>query len=186
MPEKEAKAFPWERLCIDLIGPYTFKRKNQTPLKLWCVTMIDPATGWFEIREIATKEAASVANIVEQAWFSRYPWPNTLNFDRGTEFMGEFAKMAKLDYGIKRKPITTRNPQANAIIERIHQTLGNILRTFDIDEVDEKDPWSGILAAASFAVRATYHTTTQATPMQLVFGRDAILNVKHVHDWEEI
>ena len=100
--------------------------------------------------------------------------------------MGEFAKMAKLDYGIKRKPITTRNPQANAIIERIHQTLGNILRTFDIDEVDEKDPWSGILAAASFAVRATYHTTTQATPMQLVFGRDAILNVKHVHDWEEI
>ena len=27
-----------------------------------------------------------------------------------------------------------------------------------------------------FALRATYHTTTQATPMQLVFGRDAILN----------
>ena len=37
-----------------------------------------------------------------------------------------------------------------------------------------------------FAVRATYHTALQASPMQLVFGHDAILNVKHVTDWEHI
>ena len=37
-----------------------------------------------------------------------------------------------------------------------------------------------------FAVRATYHTTLQASPMQIVFGRDAILNIKHVADWEHI
>jgi hypothetical protein len=36
------------------------------------------------------------------------------------------------------------------------------------------------------AVRATYHTTLQASPMQLVFGRDAILNIKHITDWEHI
>jgi len=29
-----------------------------------------------------------------------------------------------------------------------------------------------------FALRATYHGTLQATPCQLVFGRDAMLNVK--------
>jgi hypothetical protein len=52
--------------------------------------------------------------------------------------------------------------------------------------MDEKDPWSGILAATMFAVRATYHTMLQATPMQLVFGRDAILNIKHITDWEHI
>ena len=37
-----------------------------------------------------------------------------------------------------------------------------------------------------FAVRATYHTTLQAYLMQLVFGRDAILNIKHVANWEHI
>ena len=37
-----------------------------------------------------------------------------------------------------------------------------------------------------FAVRATYHTTLQASPMQLVFGRDAILNIKKVADWKHI
>ena len=37
-----------------------------------------------------------------------------------------------------------------------------------------------------FGVRATYHIALQESPMQLVFGRDAILNIKHVADWEHI
>ena len=100
--------------------------------------------------------------------------------------MAEFAKMCRDDYSLKCKPITTRNPQSNAIIERIHQTIGNIIRTFDVQSMDEIDAWAGILAATMFAVRATYHTTLQASPMQLVFGREAILNVKHVTNWEHI
>eukprot|EP00957_Ditylum_brightwellii_P101969 7772085-Ditylum_brightwellii.AAC.1 len=38
-------------------------------------------------------------------------------------------------------------------------------------------PLTEILSAVRFVTRATVHTTMQATPMQLVFGRDAILNV---------
>ena len=37
-----------------------------------------------------------------------------------------------------------------------------------------------------FAIRATYDTTLQASPMQQVFGQDTILNTKHVADWEHI
>ena len=88
--------------------------------------------------------------------------------------------------GLKWKPITTRNPQSNAIIERIHQTIGNIIRIFDVSNIVNNDPWSGILAATMFAVRETYHTTLQASPMHLVFDRDAILNIKHVANWEHI
>ena len=94
--------------------------------------------------------------------------------------------MCHNDYGLKRKPKTTRNPQSNAIIERIHQTIENIIRTFDISNIVNNNPWSGILAATMFVVRATYHKTLQASPMELVFGRDAILNIKHVADWEDI
>ena len=95
--------------------------------------------------------------------------------------MAEFARMVKNDYGLKLKPITTRNPQANAIIERVHQTIGNIIRTFNVQAMDSNDLWTGTLAATMFAVRATYHTTLQASPMQLVFGRDAILNSVHIY-----
>ena len=37
-----------------------------------------------------------------------------------------------------------------------------------------------------FAVSKNYHKTLQAYPMQILFGRDAILNINHVSDWEHI
>ena len=62
--------------------------------------------------------------------------------------------MIREEYGIKAKPITARNPQANAIVERIHQVIGNIIRTFELEDnyLDEDDPWKGILSATAFAV----------------------------------
>ena len=129
--------------------------------------MIDPATGWFEMHELCKKQAITVANIVEQTWLSRYPWPTQIVFDQRIEFLAKFADMVANDYGIKRKPITTRkkNPAANAIIGRIHQTLGNIIRVYDYDTLDEDQPLKGPLSAAMFALRATYHTTRQASPL---------------------
>jgi transposase InsO family protein len=189
MPEKEAEAIPWDKMCIDLIGPYKIRRKGHKPLVCRCVTMIDPATGWFEICQYDDKRSITVANIAEQEWFSRYPWPSQITYDRGSEFIGhEFQDMIVNDYGIKRKPITVRNPQANAIVERIHQVIGNIIRTFELQTnyLDEDDPWKGILSATAFAVRSTYHTTLQKTPGQLVFGRDMIFNTKHTANWEYI
>ena len=143
--------------------------------------MIDPATGWFEIIEYPDKRSITIANLVEQAWLSRYLWPTLITYDQGSEFIGhQFKNMMEDDYGVKTKPITVRNPQANAIIERIHQVLGNLIRTFDNEEraIDRSDPWTGVLSAAAFAVRSTYHTTLQATPDQLVYGRDMIFNIK--------
>jgi transposase InsO family protein len=186
LPPKEAESEPWEKLCVDLIGPYKVKRQGKEPAVLWAITMIDPATSWLEIREIKNKEASTIANIVEQTWLTRYPKPQVLNFDRGSEFMAEFAEMITNDYGILRRGSTVRNPQSNAIIERVHQTIGNILRTFPKELLNEPNPWDGILAATMFAIRATYHTTTQATPAQLVFGRDAILNTKFEANWAMI
>ena len=117
LPPKEAESEPWFTLCVDLIGPYKIARQGQSDLVLWCLTMIDPVTGWFEMAQITNKTAANVADVAEKTWFTRYPLPQKLILDRGTEFLAEFAKMVNTDYGIQLRPITTRNPQANAIIE---------------------------------------------------------------------
>ncbi len=118
-----------------------------------------------------------------QQWLSGYPWPTSQTvFDRGSEFIGhDFSTMIRDDYGIKKKPISARNPQANSVIEHVHQTISNMIRTFEVERnyLDDDDPWAGILSATAFAVRSTYHTTLQATPGQLNFGRDLILNVQH-------
>jgi hypothetical protein len=49
-------------VCVDLVGPFTIK----TPLKthsLLAITMIDPATGWFENVKATNKSAASVKDL---------------------------------------------------------------------------------------------------------------------------
>ena len=68
----------------------------------------------------------------------------------------------------------------------VHQIIENIIHTFDVSNIVKNDPWSGILAATMFTVRVTYHTTLQASPMQILFGRYDILNIKHSADWEHI
>jgi transposase InsO family protein len=176
---------------IDTIGEYkidvTIKGKKKT-LALRCLTMIDPATGWFEIAELKRGRADYTADLLERVWLNRYPWPTEIICDRGKEFMAEVIDTLKNDYGIVRKTITTRNPQANAMVERAHQTVGNMIRSLNFHEQDinVEDPFGGVLAAVGFAMRATVHTTTRATPSQLVFNHDAIHNVKYKADWQLI
>jgi transposase InsO family protein len=168
-------------------GLYNIKRKNaKKPLTLWAVTMIDPATGWFEIASITTKRANVVANTVEQTWLTHYPWPSQVVLDPGTEFMAEFTHMLETEYGITKKAITRRNPQANSIKERVHQTIGNMICTFSVQSMDDDNPWNGILSAVAFAVHTTLHTTARATLAQLFFGRDAIFQVQNLADWRYI
>jgi transposase InsO family protein len=150
--------------------------------------MIDPVTGWFEIAEIPAKTADVVINVLEQQWLVRYPRPAEVIMDRGTEFMGEVKSALKDYYGTRPKMITTRNPQANSMVERAHQTIQSLIQTQNIQSIDdlEDGTWNGVLSAVGFAMRATLHTTMRATPMQLVFGRDAIHNIRFEADWQYI
>jgi hypothetical protein len=94
---------PWRVLCVDLIGPNTLKGQDGSSIDFICLTMINPATSWFEIVELPTvnlvttvppackgkmvtaskkttvaettfdKSSAQISNLVYKTWFSRYP-----------------------------------------------------------------------------------------------------------------
>ena len=75
---------------------------------------------------------------------------------------------------------------SNAVLERIHLVLGNLVQNFSITQTyfDKHDPWLGIFAAAEFAMRSTTNGLKGYSTGQLVFGRDIILPIKHKVDWE--
>ncbi len=54
LPPKLVITTPWKALCVDLIGPYTLKGKDGSSIDFMYLTMIDPATNWFEIVELPT------------------------------------------------------------------------------------------------------------------------------------
>ena len=62
VPEKLANIIPWRKICVDLIGPYTLKGKDGTILDFMCLTMIDPATAWFEIIELPIASVTTERN----------------------------------------------------------------------------------------------------------------------------
>ena len=39
-------------MCVDLIGPYTLNGKDGSSINFMCLTMVDPATSWFEIVDL--------------------------------------------------------------------------------------------------------------------------------------
>ena len=52
--------------------------------------------------------------------------------------------------------------------------------------LDSTDPWSDILASVAWSIRSTVHTTLEATPGQLVFGRDMIFQDTFKANWQVI
>ncbi len=51
LPPKTVITNPWECFSVDLIGPYTLKGEDNLQIGFMALTMIDPASSWFEIAE---------------------------------------------------------------------------------------------------------------------------------------
>ncbi len=90
------------------------------------LTMIDPATSWFNIVElplirklktialdgkessiieIFNKTSERIAWLVNKTWCSRYPRCHYIMYNNGSEFKLNFEYLCETD-GIKRKPTT--------------------------------------------------------------------------------
>ncbi len=92
-------------------------------------------------------------------------------YDNGSEFKLHFQSLCNT-YGIKHKPTSVKNPQVNAILERIHAVLGNMLRTFKLDmaKMVKSSDIDVFLSDAAWAIRSTYHTVLKASPGAAIFG----------------
>jgi hypothetical protein len=160
--------------------------------------MIDPATSCFEIVELPTvrvavpkggkgkkatcleytkdavifdKTSAQISNLVYKCWFSRYPCCCYMIYDNRSEFKLHLRNICKT-YGVKHKPTSIKNPQANAKLECIHAVFTNMLSTAKLNMAESVNA-SDIdifLADAAWAIRSTYHTVLKASPGAAIFG----------------
>ncbi len=115
---------PLEALCVDLIGPYTLRGKDKTQNDFMCITMINPATSWFEVVELLISQhgldipkgtkghkgtdkhiqsqqpyfdetSATVGRLVNKTWFSCYPCSQYILYDNGSEFKLHFEMLCE-------------------------------------------------------------------------------------------
>ena len=89
--------------------------------------------------DIFDKSSDKIVKLVNKTWLSRYPRCLYMIYDNGSKFKLHFEHLCD-SYGIKRKPTTVKNPQANAILERVHQVLGQMLCTSELDMANSIPP----------------------------------------------
>ena len=83
---------------------------------------------------------------------------------------------------------SVKNPQANAILERVHQVISSMLRTAEIDMATSVEPSDidAFITNAAWAIRSTYHTVLKASPGAAIFGRDMLFDIPFLADWNKI
>jgi len=182
LPEREAILIPFEEVHIDLIGPWRVEA-NEVQYEIMALTCIEPVTNLVEIIRLENKTSRHVAQQFQNCWLSRYPWPQKCIHDNGGEFIGWEFQLLCERANIRHKETTSYNPQANAICERMHQTVGNVLRTLihtrEIhNDNDVRQVIDQALATAMHATRtAVSRTLNYNSPGSLVFNRDMFLNI---------
>ncbi|MCP4748214.1 MAG: transposase family protein, partial [Desulfobacteraceae bacterium] len=201
-PAKNAVIKPWKSVCVDLVGPYTLKGKDGTILDFMCLTMIDPATAWFEIVElpnaaitvvqkgeeltkiIIDKSSAEISRLFNKQWLSCYPRAKNIVYDNGSKFKLHFQQLCE-EFRLKPKPTTVRNPRANAILERMHGVLGDMLCTYGLDmsKTVTTSDINDFIVNAAWAICSTYHTVLKPSPGAAIFGRDMMFDLPYLADW---
>ena len=84
--------------------------------------------------------------------------------------------------GITSKPTTVKNPQANAIVERLHKTMADVLRVMlhvnpPEDKLAVTNMMDNALATVVHASRCAVNHTMKTSPGAMVFNRDMMVNV---------
>jgi hypothetical protein len=174
------------------------------------LTMINPAPSWFEITvelpvikelhrqtvkgkelliadEIFDKTSERISKLVNKAWLCGYPRCCYLIQNNGSEFKLRFEYLCK-SYGIERKPTTVKNLQANGILECMHQVLGQMLHTAEIDMATSVTPnnVNVFLDNVAWAICSTHHMVLKASPGAAIFGCDMLFNISFLADWYKI
>jgi hypothetical protein len=190
LPEREVRIAPWEEVAIDLIGPWTIK-VNGRQVEFNALTCIDTVSNLVELIRVDNKTSAHVRDKFTQCWLCRYPRPVRCVHDKGGEFIGSAFQWLLELFTIKDVCSTSKNPQSNAICERMHQTVSNVLRTLvhtnpPQNMASARDIVDDALATAMHAMRTTVATTLGSAPGSLAFARDMFLNVPLIADWQSI
>ena len=134
--------------------------------------------------------------LFENNWLAWYSRPSCCIHDNGWEFTwAAFIHMLHV-HGIKDVTTTVKNPQANAICERRHQSITNtfqtMLHTYPPNTIDQiNNIIDTCFATAAYVSKVAIHCTLNMSPGALVFQRDMILNVPlityllHLHEQQQ-
>ena len=153
---------PFSRIIIDCVGPLPKTKSGcQYLLTIMCASTRFPEA--IPLRNIKTKTI--VKALVK--FFTFVGLPRSVQSDQGSNFMSGIFQQVMYELGIKQYKSSAYHPESQGALERFHQTLKNMIRSYCFDT--EKDLDEGIHLLL-FAVRESVQESHGFRPFELVFG----------------
>lgn len=138
---------------------------------MYLLVIEDLFTKWIECQPFRRAVGPKIAESLEELIFSRWGAPKVLVTDNGTAFANRVIDRGSR-YGIWLPPhdYTPYHQQANPV-ERVNR----IIKTVIVQYIEENHrDWDLHIAHFRFAFNTAYHSSTQATPAFLNFGRNPL------------
>ena len=182
LPPREETMVPFEQIAIDTVGPWSMDVPSYGKITINPYSIMDTVSNLLELKRASQTNPPGIESVrvLEDTWLSRYPKPVRIIYDQGTEYKNIDFESFLVSQGIKGYPCTVKNPQSNAILERVHDVIKTSLRTechanppTNINQ--ENTIVDRVLASAQYALRVCIHKTYGVSPGSIVFHRDMLL-----------
>ena len=153
---------PFSRIIIDCVGPLPkTKSGSEYLLTIMCASTRFPEA--IPLRNIKTKTI--VKALVK--FFTFVGLPKSVQSDQGSNFMSGIFQQVMYELGIRQYRSSAYHPESQGALERFHQTLKNMIRSYCFDT--EKN-WDEGIHLLLFAVRESVQESLGFSPFELVFG----------------
>ncbi len=174
LPKQEVGIAPSEEVIINLIGPWKVKVSGGQ-VEFNALTCIDTASKLVKLIHVDNKTSKHICDKFTKIWLCLYPCPVRCLHDKGDEFIRQNFQWLLEIFRIKDVCSTRKNPQSNAICERMHQTVTIVLRTLvhtnpPQNMIQARDIIDDALATAMHANQTIVATTLGSTPGALAFA----------------
>ena len=80
---KEDNQTPWNKIYVDIFGPYVIQIQVKETIHPKVNTMINFIIGGFKLTQNNDKFAITIANLVETIWLTRYPLTSEITYNQG-------------------------------------------------------------------------------------------------------
>ena len=156
----------FERVSVDIQGEFTKSKQGNR----WLVTFLDVHSRWIEGFAVSDISAYEIAKLLVTQIILRYGPIHSLLSDRGSNFLSQIIRETCRIFRIQKLNIAAYHPESNAHVERIHRVYSDSISKYIGDKHDD---WDEIFPFIQWAYRSSIQATLQASPYELVFGREA-------------
>eukprot|EP00253_Pinus_taeda_P017413 PITA_17413 len=116
----------------------------------------------------STYKAMQIAHIFMQNVFKLHGLPKVIISDRDVKFTSTFWRTLLAELGTQLNFSTTYHPQTDGQTEQVNQVVEDMLRACVMMKPTQ---WEEYLHLIEFAYNNGYHTSTQLSPFEVLYGR---------------